>query len=169
MATLGAWDDVQAIPSIAEHNHNYYSAWISVTQEQIDAFAAVTGDNQWIHQIDAAFAGSPFQGPIVHGLLLVSLAITLAQESGALKDETWVLYGLDNLRFRAPVRIGARIRCVTTIRGTNELAGRTLVRARFVMEIEGHKIPAFVANCLLLNLKKTPDCQGNLSSARFAE
>ena len=167
MATPCDRDDAQVIPLIGDQN--YYSSWISVTQEQVDAFAAVTGDNQWIHQIDAECAGSPFGGPIVHGLFLVSRAITLARESGALKDETWVLYGFDKLRFRAPVRIGTRIRCVTTIQGTNELAGRTLVCARFVMEIEGHKIPAFVAECRLLNLSKTLDSHADVSSARFAD
>jgi len=167
MATPCDCDDVQVIPLVGDQN--YYSSWISVTQEQIDAFAAVTGDNQWIHQLDAECAGSPFGGPIVHGLLLVSRAITLARESGALKDETWVLYGFDKLRFRAPVRIGTRIRCVTTIQGTNEFAGRTLVCARFVMEIEGNKIPAFVAECRLLNLSKTPDSRADASSVRFAQ
>lgn len=150
MATLGACDSKQVVPLVADQA--YYSGWFSVTQEQVDAFAAVTGDNQWIHQVNAESVGSQFGGPIAHGLLLVSFAVTLARESGALKGATWVLYGFDKLRFRAPVRIGDRIRCVTTIQGINELAGRTLLRTRFVVEIEDLKIPAFVANCLLLKL-----------------
>lgn len=138
------------IPLIAEKT--YYSSWCSVTQHQIDTFAALTGDKQWIHQVDAECSGSPFEGPIAHGLLLVSFAITLARESGALEGATWVLYGFDKLRFRAPVKTGTRIRCLTTIHGVRELFGRTLLNARFVMEIEGHTIPAFVGDCLLLNL-----------------
>jgi acyl dehydratase len=133
----------------------YHSRWSSVTQDQIDAFAAATGDNQWIHRTSAEQDGSPFHGPIAHGLLLVSLAITLARECGALEDATWVLYGVEKLRFRAPVRSGVRIRCLTTIKGLQQLAGRTLLQVRFVMEIEDQKIPALVADCLLLHLTET--------------
>lgn len=141
------------IPFIAAKT--YFSRWFSVTQEQIDSFAAVTGDKQWIHQLKAECSGSPFNAPIAHGLLLVSFAISLARESGALQDATWVLYGFDKLRFRAPVKTGTRIRCRTTVRGIKELCGRTLLDAQFVMEIEDHKIPAFVGDCLLLNLSHT--------------
>jgi len=143
------------IPLIAEKI--YYSRWFSVSQDQIDTFAALTGDNQWIHQVDAECSGSPFHAPIAHGLLLVSLAISLARESGALADATWVLYGFDKLRFRAPVKTGTRIRCLTTVQGVRQLFGRTLLSARLVMEIEDHTIPAFLADCLLLNLGQTPD------------
>jgi acyl dehydratase len=132
----------------------YSSDWSCVTQDQIDAFAAATRDNQWIHRADAEHAASPFGGPIAHGLLLVSLAITLARECGALEDASWVLYGFDKLRFRAPVRSGAVIRCVTMIRGTKELGDGTLLDARFVMEIKDQQVPAFVADCLLLRASK---------------
>lgn len=150
MATTGCDGPERAKSSAVARN--CYSRWFSVTQDQIDRFAAATGDTQWIHQVDAERVGSFFRAPIAHGLLLVSLAISLARESGALEDATWVLYGFDNLRFRAPVRSGDRVRCLTKIDGTKELSGRSLVRARLVLEIENHRIPAFVAECLLLKL-----------------
>ena len=155
MAMLRSDHLLRVMPAIA--SETYPSCWCPVTQDQIDAFAAATRDDQWIHRTDAQQSGSPFGGPIAHGLLLLSLAITLARESGALEDATWVLYGFDKLRFRAPVRNGARIRCLTTIKGQQEVAGRTLLQIRFVVEIEGHKIPALVADCLLLNLNKKLD------------
>jgi acyl dehydratase len=133
-------------------SNTYCSDWASVTQGQIDSFAAVTGDNQWIHRDNAKSAGSPFNAPIAHGLLMLSFGIRLARESGALTDTTWVLYGFDNLRFRAPVRCGARIRCLTTIRGVRKLAGKTLLHTQIAMEIEDQQIPALVADCLLLKL-----------------
>jgi acyl dehydratase len=82
----------------------YSSDWSCVTQDQIDAFAAATRDNQWIHRADAEHAASPFGGPIAHGLLLVSLAITLARECGALEDATWVLMVLTS--FGSVLRFG---------------------------------------------------------------
>jgi acyl dehydratase len=133
--------------------NTYCSDWASVTQGQIDSFAAVTGDNQWIHRDNAKSAGSPFNAPIAHGLLMLSFGIRLARESGALTDTTWILYGFDNLRFRAPVRCGARIRCLTTIQGVRKLADKTLLHTRIAMEVEDQQIPAFVADCLLLNLE----------------
>ena len=153
MSTLPSDRVLHVMSAIAPRT--YHSPWSSVTQDQIDAFAAATGDDQWIHRTSAEQDGSPFHGPIAHGLLLVSFAITLARESGALEDATWVLYGFDKLRFRAPVRSGVSFRCLTTIKGSQQLAGKTLLQVRFVMEIEDQKIPALVADCLLLHLTKT--------------
>lgn len=153
MATLCSDAAPQVSSSIAERT--YYSEWFSVTQDQIDAFAAATGDTQWIHRADAERVASPFGRPIAHGLLLISLAITRARESGALADATWVLYGFDNLRFRAPVHRGDRIRSLTRIKEVKEISGRILLSVRFVMEIEDHKIPALVTDCLLLKVGHT--------------
>ncbi len=129
---------------------HHMSNWFHVTQQQIDAFSEATGDDQWIHRSNIEPGHSPFGGPIAHGLLLVSLAINLARECGALPEGTWVLYGFDKLRFRAPVRIGRRIRCLTVILGLQDLGGRLLVNMRFVIEIEDGKIPALTTNCSLL-------------------
>src|SRR4051812_13605481 len=107
MATLGSDTAVQIGWTLAERT--YCSRWSFVTQDQINAFSSATGDTQWIHRADAEPTGSPFGGPIAHGLLLLSLAITLARESGALADATWILYRFDNVRFRSPVHSGDRI------------------------------------------------------------
>jgi acyl dehydratase len=160
MTTLDCVEPAARFLILPEPDRKANSRWVSVTQSQIDAFAAVTGDQQWIHQGNAQEAGSPFNGPIAHGLLLLGLAINLARECGALEDVTWVLYGFEKVRFRAPVHCGARIRCLTTVNNIRQLAAGTLVNVRFVMEIENAKIPALVADCLLLNLSTSSGHDG---------
>ena len=130
------------------------SNWLPVTQKQIDAFARATGDHQWIHKAKVEPGEGPFSGPIAHGLMLVALAINQARESGALREGTWVLYGFDKLRFRAPVHSGDHIRCVTEIRDVQQLGARQLLNVRFVIEVAGGKIPALTTNCLLLRLDR---------------
>ena len=132
----------------------HLSDWFHVTQKQIDAFSEATGDNQWIHRFDVEPGQGPFGGPIAHGLLLVSLAISLARDSGALPEGTWVLYGFDKLRFRAPVRTGTRIRCLTVIRDFQEIGVRLLLNVRVVIESSAGKIPALTMNCSLLCLNR---------------
>ena len=153
MSTLDTSELARPSGMIAEEPKISYSGWFQITQAQIDAFAAATGDNQWIHEANTRDIGSPFNAPIAHGLLLVCLAINLARQCGALDETTWVLYGFEKLRFRAPVHCGASIRCLTTIVANREVGDRTLANVRFVLEIQGAKIPALVADCLLLNLQ----------------
>jgi acyl dehydratase len=132
----------------------YVSNWFTVTQEKIDAFSTATGDNQWIHRGNVEPGQSPFGGPIAHGLLLASLAINFARDSGALPEGTWVLYGFDKLRFRAPVHGDICIRCLTVIRDFQKLGDRLLLNLRLVIEIADGKIPALTANCSLLYLNQ---------------
>jgi acyl dehydratase len=152
VATLHTSELARPSSMIPEEPKTSYSGWFQVTQEQVDAFAAATGDNQWIHKANAKDTGSPFNAPIAHGLLLVCLAINLARQCGALDETTWILYGFEKIRFRAPVHCGASIRCLTTIVGNREVGDRTLAHVRFVIEIQDAKIPALVADCLLLNV-----------------
>ena len=103
------------------------SEWVEVDQQTIDAFAAATGDHQWIH---TSIEGNPFGGPIAHGLLLVSLALTLARDSGALPDATWVIYAFDKLRFRSPVRCGARRHTVVRLIEPSAMSPRIIGKRR---------------------------------------
>jgi len=133
------------------------SDWIEVTQEQVDSFAEVTDDHQWIHQSQPETLTGPFGGPVAHGLLVLSIAFKLAREAEALPQSTWIIYGYDKLRFRAPVRIGKRIRCRTTVLNVCHLGQRVLLTVRFKVEIEGEIIPALVADCSLLCLNDQED------------
>jgi acyl dehydratase len=128
------------------------SGWMQSTQAQVDAFAGITDDHQWIHESRPATFAGPYKGPIAHALLMLANALKLAREAAALPRSTWIVYGYDKLRFRAPVRIGKRIRCRTTLLSACNLGGRVLLTVRFYVEIEHEKTPALVADCSLLCL-----------------
>ena len=91
------------------------SSWIVVDQTRIDQFATCTGDRQWIH-IDAERCAqeSPFGGPIAHGYLTLSLLAAMLMEIGVIPPDasTGLNYGLDKVRFLAPVKVGARVRAL---------------------------------------------------------
>lgn len=138
------------------------SEWFEVTQHYIDAFAAATGDDQWIHRSGPDSAANPFGAPIAHGLLLLSLAVKLARDCGALPEATWVLYAFDKLRFRSPARSGVRIRCIATRLGCRELGGRQLLDAKLVIEVNDQKVPALTTNCAFLCLERKAGTPGAL-------
>lgn len=127
------------------------SEWLEIDQPRIDGFADVTGDKQWIHlDVPQASAG-PFGAPIAHGLLLLGLTVKWAEDSGALPADRsmCVNYGYDNIRFPAPVKVGQRVRCRTSLkkvepRGDNQM----LITTHYVIEIEGAAKPALVADCI---------------------
>jgi acyl dehydratase len=89
------------------------SEWVAVDQNRIDQFAACTGDCQWIHvDVERAERESPFGGPVAHGYLTLSLVAPMAMELGLIPPDaaTGLNYGLDKVRFIAPVKAGARVR-----------------------------------------------------------
>jgi acyl dehydratase len=132
------------------------SDWAIVDQQRIDQFAHCTGDRQWIH-VDAERAArdSPYGGTIAHGYLTLSLAASFAIEAGAIPPDAAVAlnYGLDNVRFLAPVRAGARVRNRIALLGVEPKgSGRVLLRLQNTIEIEGESKPALVAVSLALVL-----------------
>src|SRR5205085_11990246 len=102
------------------------SGWIIVDQDRIDAFAACTGDRQWIH-VDVARAqrDSPFGGPIAHGYLTLSLVAAMVTELGVIPPDAaiGINYGLDKVRFITPVKAGARVRTRASLLLAEEQAG----------------------------------------------
>ena len=87
------------------------SDWITITQEQVNQFAQATGDHQWIHvDVERAKAG-PFGGPIAHGFLTLSLIPKFFESSFEIaQSRMGVNYGLNKVRFMAPVPVGSRLR-----------------------------------------------------------
>jgi len=138
-----------------------FSEWIEITQKQIDSFAEASGDHQWIHCESHAASVGRFGGPIAHGLLLLSISLKLARESRTLQPDsrTWVVYGYDKLRFRAPVRVGKRIRCHTVLLNVRELGCLELLTVRFKIEIESQKVPALVGECYFLCMDDRQDAR----------
>ena len=124
------------------------SSWIAVDQARIDAFADATDDRQFIHVDPAAAASTPFGGTIAHGFLSLSLLSRMGAEAMLLPDglQMAVNYGLDRVRFLAPVRCGSRIRGRFTLDSVEEKApGQILLRHHVTVEIEGEEKPALTA------------------------
>ena len=127
------------------------SSWFDVTQERIDAFAEATEDRQFIHVEPEAAAATPFGGTIAHGFLTLSMLSRLASEVMLIPPETRMVvnYGMDRLRFLAPVRSGKRIRARFKLDSIDEkAAGQLLMRHQVTVEIEDEERPALVAEWL---------------------
>jgi acyl dehydratase len=130
------------------------SSWMTVDQSRINQFAECTGDHQWIHvDVDRAKRESPFRGPVAHGYLMLSLIAPLAMEIGVVPTDAAAgfNYGLDKVRFPAPVKAGARVRLHVILIGVEPRdAGQLVVKMRNTLEIDGSDKPALVAETLAL-------------------
>jgi len=125
--------------------------WMKITQQQVDMFADATGDHQWINTESARAANGPFNGTIAHGYLTLSLAPVVIGQVLQIRELTAALnFGLDRVRFPAPVRVDSQIRAtVTVMRAEQKTSG---VEAVFTLtyEIDGEKRPACVADVIVL-------------------
>lgn len=127
------------------------SPWIAVDQAAIDAFAATTGDRNWIH-VDAARAEreSPFGGTIAHGFLILSLIAAPLQACVQVESvQMGVNAGLNKVRFLAPVRSGTRVRCRFTLAAFTSISGGAQLTFTAMVEREGEDKPACVAEVLI--------------------
>ena len=124
------------------------SDWILIDQPRITAFADTTEDHQFIHVDAAAAAQTPFGGTVAHGFLSLSLLSRMAANVMLRPDtlKMGVNYGLDRVRFIAPVRSGKRVRGQFTLDSIEEKApGQLLTRHTVTVEIEGEAKPALTA------------------------
>jgi acyl dehydratase len=124
------------------------SRWLTIDQGRIDAFAEATEDRQFIHVDPAAAARTPFGGTIAHGFLTLSLLSRMAAEAMLVPDglKMAVNYGLDRVRFLAPVRSGSRVRGRFVLDSVEEKApGQWLLRHTVTVEIEDEDKPALTA------------------------
>ncbi|MEV5436899.1 MaoC family dehydratase [Streptomyces sp. NPDC052682] len=125
------------------------SEWIEVTQERIDTFADATGDHQWIHVDPERAKDGPFGAPIAHGYLTLSLFIPLFTELLDVQGVTTkVNYGLNKVRFPAPVKVGSRIRLAGRLAEVEEVPGGVQITVDGTLEIEGGAKPAAVLQSL---------------------
>jgi len=131
------------------------SGWIAIDQARIDAFAEATEDRQFIHVDPAAAADGPFGGTIAHGFLLLSLLPRMGAEAMLIPEgmKVGINYGLDRVRFLAPVRSGRRVRGRFSLDSVEEKApGQWLLRHNVSVEIEDEEKPALAALWLTLIL-----------------
>jgi acyl dehydratase len=137
------------------------SGWVTVSQDRIDAFAACTGDRQWIHvDVERARRESPFGGPVAHGYLILSLVAAMVTELGVIPADaaTALNYGLDKVRFIAPVKAGARVRMRASLASAElQDGGRVLLKLQSTLEIEDEAKPALIAEllCMLIGKRDT--------------
>ena len=127
------------------------SDWLTMDQQRIDEFADATEDRQFIHIDPQAAARTPFGGTIAHGFLSLSMLSRMAAEAMLVPDsiKMAVNYGLDRVRFIAPVRSGKRIRGRFRLDSIDEKGpGQLLLRHTVTVEIEGEEKPALTAEWL---------------------
>ncbi len=133
----------------------YTSDWITVDQQTIDAFAAATGDHQWIHtDPERARRDSPYGTTIAHGYLIVSLypqmrrrVINGVPAYPGVKSS--LNYGLNKLRFPNPVRAGARVRGHTELISVKKIRNHIQMIEKLTVEIDGEEKPACIAEAIV--------------------
>jgi acyl dehydratase len=123
------------------------SDWFEVTQDRVNTFADATDDHQWIHvDVERATKESPFGGPIAHGYLTLSLLIPMWTQVLTVTDQTMgVNYGLNKVRFPAPVPVGSKVRLVATLADVEEIKGGVQMTVSAVIEREGGDKPVCIA------------------------
>jgi acyl dehydratase len=126
------------------------SDWLTVTQEQVNLFAQATGDHQWIHvDVERAKAG-PFGAPIAHGFLTLSLIPKFFESSIEIRNARMgVNYGLNKVRFTAPVPVGSRLRARMKLLSCEAIENKGVQMAWLVtVEREGSDKPVCIAESL---------------------
>ena len=130
------------------------SDWVTIDQPRIDTFASCTGDRQWIHvDVERAKRESPFRGPVAHGYLALAMVAPLSMEVGVIPRDAaaGLNYGIDKVRFLAPVPAGARVRLrVVLVRIEPREGGQVIMKTLNTMEVEGSEKPALIAETLAL-------------------
>ena len=127
--------------------HVGFSDWHEVTQEQVNLFADVTGDHQWIHTDPERAKTSVFGGTIAHGYLTLSLLPALLAEILHVEGPRFAVnYGLNRLRFPAPVPVGSKLRLGVTLSSVEPVLGGYQAEFNCTFEVEGASKPACVAD-----------------------
>jgi acyl dehydratase len=127
------------------------SAWHEITQEQIDQFAAATGDHQWIHVDPEAAANGPFGTTVAHGYLTLSMLPMLLSEVVSVSDAViGVNYGTEKIRFTSPVPSGSRVRLHAKLVRAERRGPSVVWTVGVQVEIEGKDKPALVGEVVYM-------------------
>lgn len=125
--------------------------WMDMEQERVNTFADATNDHQWIHVDGEKAAAGPFGTTIAHGYLTLSLTVPMVQEVELdVGDPKMAInYGLEKVRFPAPVPVDSRIRSRVHLVAVTDVAGGIQVNRRVTVEVEGTEKPAMVAETVI--------------------
>lgn len=147
VTTLNGVEEVRA----AKGRHLGHSDWMTMNQERINQFAEATGDRQWIHiDVERAKSG-PFGAPIAHGYLTLSLSnYFLPQIIEVQGFSMGVNYGVDKVRFPAPVKVGTRVRAGAELVDVSDINGGLQTLIRITIDTEGSDKP----NCVIDSLSR---------------
>ncbi len=123
------------------------SDWMDISQDRVNLFADATDDHQWIHVDPDKAALGPFGGPIAHGFLTLSLVVPLSSQIPLDVGEPRMAinYGLEKVRFPAPVPVGSRVRARASLTSVKGVEGGLQVNRQVTIEVEGHDKPAMAA------------------------
>jgi acyl dehydratase len=148
MATT-TFDGIDAVRA-AVGTHLGFSDWTEITQQRVDQFADATGDHQWIHvDPERARAESPFGGPIAHGYLTLAISNEMLPQIVEVRGVSMgVNYGVDKVRFPAPVPVGARLRAGAELLAVTDVTGGIQTTMRITIEVEDAEKPACVIESL---------------------
>jgi acyl dehydratase len=145
MLTLNGLDEIKANVG----NELGVSDWHEVTQEDINTFADVTGDHQWIHVDIERAKETPFGGTIAHGYYVLSLAPKFSYELFTLDGFAFVLnYGVNKVRFVSPMPVGGKIRMRAKLASVDDVSGGAQMMTELTFEREGGEKPVCVAETL---------------------
>jgi acyl dehydratase len=126
------------------------SEWHSISQQDVDRFADVTGDHQWIHVDPRRATDAGFGGTITHGYFTLSLTPWLAETVYAFEGFDYALnYGLDRVRYPSPMPVGERVRMRAELTSATDVDGGLQVKITHTFEREGSEKPVCVAEALL--------------------
>jgi acyl dehydratase len=146
MLTLTGLDEIKAYAG----KELGVSDWHLVTQEKIDQFAEVTGDDQWIHVDRERAKQSPFGGTIAHGYYTLSLAPRFSYDMFKFEGFAFgVNYGLNRVRFPAPMPVGDKVRMRAKLTAIEEVQGGAQITTEMTFEREGGEKPVCVAETLV--------------------
>jgi acyl dehydratase len=130
--------------------HVGYTEWREMEQERVNRFADVTEDHNYIHVDVERAKRSPFGGTVAHGYLTLSLLAPVIQELVTVSDATTgVNYGLDRVRFPAPLPVGAQWRGGVELLEVTDVSGGVQIKLRATVEVKGTEKPALVADALI--------------------
>jgi acyl dehydratase len=145
MTTITGLDELRS----AEGKTLGTTEWHEVTQDAIDAFADVTGDHQWIHVDPERAKDTPFGGTIAHGYYTLSLAPMFTEQVLSLEGFAFAInYGLNKVRFPAPVPVGSRVRMTAELVNLDEIPGGAQITLKLTFERDGGEKPVCVAESL---------------------
>ncbi|MGB8962478.1 MAG: MaoC family dehydratase [Pseudonocardiaceae bacterium] len=123
------------------------SGWMTIEQQRVNAFADATEDHQWIHIDPQRAAAGPFGTTIAHGFLTLSLLPHLIDQTYRVEGTTMVInYGLNKVRFPAPVPVGSTVRAEVALAAATEVTGGLQLVVRASLQIEGNAKPGCVAD-----------------------